>query len=146
MSMTQRGFTLIELIIVIVILGILAAVGIPKIVDLERQARIAKVKAMAGAISSGATLLHSKAILSGADVEAQSTNMTLGDGTTLALVYGFPDRRDASTMTWIVQDMGDFTYTGNSGRYTLPGTQCTITYKNAKRESGPSVTLSQQCQ
>jgi len=113
-------------------------------VDIERQARIAKVKAMAGAISSGATIVHSKAILNGVNVSANRTSMTMDDGAELKLAYGFPDNKDDTTMQWIVQDMGDFTY--KSGSYSLPNLKnCKINYKNAKQDSGPQITLSQQC-
>ena len=50
---SQQGFTLIELIIVIVILGVLAAVALPKFVDLKGDARAAAIAGVAGAISAG---------------------------------------------------------------------------------------------
>ena len=52
----QAGFTLIELVMVIVILGILSAVAIPKFVDLRGDAQTAATQATAGAISSGAAI------------------------------------------------------------------------------------------
>jgi prepilin-type N-terminal cleavage/methylation domain-containing protein len=56
MKQIQRGFTLIELVMVIVILGVLAAVAIPKFVDLKSDARTAALAGVAGALSSAAAI------------------------------------------------------------------------------------------
>jgi MSHA pilin protein MshA len=59
-SHIQKGFTLIELVVVIVILGILAAVALPKFIDMSGEATQASVDATAGAVSSAAVLNYAK--------------------------------------------------------------------------------------
>lgn len=72
MSSNQRGFTLIELIIVIVILGVLSVVAAPRFIDLSTDARIAGLESLSGQMRSTIDLVKAKARVSG--LRPTSTN------------------------------------------------------------------------
>ncbi|MDO6618716.1 prepilin-type N-terminal cleavage/methylation domain-containing protein [Shewanella sp. 6_MG-2023] len=61
----QQGFTLIELVVVIIILGILAVTAAPKFINLQGDARVSALQGLKGAIQGANTLVYSKAALAG---------------------------------------------------------------------------------
>ncbi len=84
----ERGFTLIELVAVIVILGILGAVAVPKFANMKERAIISSMEGLVGALQTASTLAHAKAKLDG--VDSQLTSTIIAEGETIELAYGFP--------------------------------------------------------
>ena len=87
------GFTLIELVIVIVILGILGAVAAPKFLNLQGDAYGANLNAVKSSMESAATLVNTKAILGGVDKGGTSSSpieIDIDPITGVELVDGYP--------------------------------------------------------
>jgi MSHA pilin protein MshA len=77
----QGGFTLIELVVVIVILGILAAVAFPRFISLTTDARVAAVGGIAGGLRSAVATAQARYYATGTN----TSPITMADGTTVAV-------------------------------------------------------------
>ncbi len=89
----EKGFTLIELVMVIVILGILAAFALPRFADLGGDARLSTLEAARGSVKSAAAIAHSRWLADGSP--AGSVGITL-EGTAVTMTdEGYPTEDDA---------------------------------------------------
>lgn len=88
MRSQQKGFTLIELVVVIVILGLLSAFALPRFLDLQDEARAAAVEGIGGTIKTASKLVRARCQIDSA-CDDTSGSVELDDGSTISLAGGF---------------------------------------------------------
>ena len=117
----QGGFTLIELVVVITILGILAAFAIPRFVSLEVEARSAAIESLGGSVRSAAALSHALWLAQGGPA-----TVTV-EGQVIAITDGYPT---VASIEDTLADSTGFTFAG--GVWTKDGANtpanCSVTY------------------
>ena len=133
MNKAQKGFTLIELVVVITILGILAAFAFPRFASLEVEARAATVDGLAGSLRAASALAHSLSLVGAAIVM---------EGNTIAMVNEYPAGTALGIELTLV-DFTGFTVAHAAGVSTFEKTggnagTCTVVFTESAAAGAPS--------
>ncbi|OEF28468.1 type II secretion system protein [Vibrio rumoiensis] len=150
---TKNGFTLIELVVVIVILGILAVTAAPKFLNLQDDAKVSAVKGLAGAIKGAASVAYGKSAIAGVE-SLEKASVSMAGGTSVNVVYGYPAATpsdleavvDGLSSDWVMLDSGVEEVFGlfeSSGTVTYGyiNFACVVKYSQATENQPAIVTI-----
>ncbi|UCM44877.1 prepilin-type N-terminal cleavage/methylation domain-containing protein [Aeromonas dhakensis] len=136
----QAGFTLIELVIVIIILGILAVTAAPKFLNLQDDARKAAADGVKASLQSASQMVYSKAAIQG--IEKSSAAVSVA-GTTVKAKFGYPT---ADTIASVVTLDGWDEVSASKGTFKPDAAgnnaNCQVKYNEASESAPFSVDVS----
>lgn len=152
----QGGFTLIELVVVIVILGILAVTAAPKFLNLQSDARASSLQGLKGAMAGASGIVYGKAAIEGKERADSATDI---DG--VDTIYGYPTATNEGIGAAVVGLSDDWSHAISGATYVvgfksdnknitaaeIAETKCFVTYTEATSASSgvSTVVMSEEC-
>ncbi|ROP14534.1 prepilin-type N-terminal cleavage/methylation domain-containing protein [Vibrio crassostreae] len=148
----QGGFTLIELVVVIVILGILAVTAAPRFLNLQSDARSASLQGLKGAMAGAAGIVYGTAAINGEETQPTVTAASSASG--VNLVFGYPEASANGIGEAVdgLADGGDFnlipshvsqaaaTVVYGFAGDTATDSTCVVTYTTQASAGAPTIT------
>ncbi|WP_114327449.1 type II secretion system protein [Candidatus Colwellia aromaticivorans] len=138
--MNSKGFTLIELVVVIVILGILAVTAVPKYIHLQADAQTSTLEGVKVSIQGASALAYSRSLVAG-NQKLSTASVTLSDGTEIDVQYGYPTTNLLDWQEVLDLDSSDFEmaisnsvliiYPVSLGVISSQSADCIVTYQPA---------------
>jgi len=150
----QKGFTLIELVIVIVILGILAATAAPKFLNLQADAKEATLQAVKASVETAMSVVYAKSLIKGIETAATGSVNT---PTAVTTIYGYPEATAANFTNLLELNNSEFTTIDTVGTDTVmiyptgmtaptaTGDACTVEYTQATSSAKATVKVNTGC-
>lgn len=141
----QAGFTLIELVVVIVILGILAITAAPKFLNMQGDAREASLKGMKAAMQSASSMVYSKAVIKGLETSSTAVNVA-----NIETIYGYPTATsagigaalaDGTSTDWAVDTTVTTGYALTPSNASSTLKDCYVLYSAATSKAVATVTV-----
>lgn len=144
----QKGFTLVELVVVIIILGILAVTAAPKFINMQSDAYASTLKGMQGAINGANTMVYAKAALQGVTASsAASVDIGLGSGKEVDTVFGYIKATSTALAAALDVDFtSEWKIQSSSSKMVVtqrnaPKSDCNLIYKEAQQNKVPSMSI-----
>ncbi|MDO6568587.1 prepilin-type N-terminal cleavage/methylation domain-containing protein [Alteromonas sp. 1_MG-2023] len=146
-----KGFTLIELIIVIVLLGILAVTVAPKLLNIQKDAQSGALEGLSAALSSSSEIVYGKALIEGVQ---SSADTTLASG--IRVRYGYPYATQTNLKEVMDFTEDDWKLTGSAPEVTFTlerqtgnlttaeiaaSDVCKLTYRHPNQGERPTITV-----
>ena len=151
MPYKSKGFTLIELIIVIVVLGILAVTAAPKLLNIQKDSQMGALEGLKSALLSSSDIVYAKSLIEGVQNDADTT---LESG--IRVRYGYPYATQTNLKLVIDFTEDDWKLTGSAPEVTFTleaqtsgfsnaeisaESVCKLTYRHPNQGQKPTITI-----